>query len=173
MGYTVKKILKTDNNELAEFVHNVNSLDTNRKLKLTLPKLKAELGSMGKLWILYDDQNNVVGGIGIRINDIGVMNAGEISYMFMMDEHRSPRNLVLLLKEVLRVSKKYDMVYMTVDVKDKTMNRMLENSPRFFSGISTKTKEKKRMLNFWIADISNGKYTPEEQLNALDAKFNK
>ena len=125
--YEVRRIKATDNNELQKFADFYNE-SGQLTWKLNPQRLKSKLGSIGRLWGLYiEGTDQMVGTIGIKeIED----ELGEIGYLMIDPAHRSFPNLMSLYKSAFKYSRKFDSVYITTNIKNVVINKLLERTPK-------------------------------------------
>lgn len=129
--YVVKKIRLSDNEELDRFAKFYND-SGELTWKLTPQRIKTKMGSKGKLWGLYTkDTQELVGTIALKhVNDGASVDIGEMGYLMVHPEHRSIQNLMVLFKQAIKKAKLFDAVYVTTNVKNRTINKLLDRTPK-------------------------------------------
>ena len=132
--YVVKKILTSNREGLQEFSDFYND-STDQSWVLTPTRLMQAVGHKGMLWGLYTNSNELVGTIALKhIVDENDNDIGEIGYVNINEGHRTMANVVKLFKQPIMKSKQFDAVYVTSDIKNKGMNKVLDrisNTDRF------------------------------------------
>lgn len=119
---------KSDLQQFSDFYNGANNL----VWKLTPARLKARLKSRGRLWGLFiKGSDEMVGSIGLKtIKDDEGASLAEMGYLMVTKEHGSLPNVMLLYKSALKRVKMYDAVFMTTDVKNKTISKLLNKSSK-------------------------------------------
>lgn len=135
MQYDVRLIPLSDVDGLQAFADFYNE-SGQLTWQLTPSRLKQKVGSKGKLWGLYPQgSDEIVGTIGLKTiqshnSDTPDVDLGEIGYVMVDSEHRSLQNVMKMFKVVLAKARKFDAVYITTNVKNKTINKLLDRTPK-------------------------------------------
>jgi len=128
--YDIKKILLSDTLEVQKFADFYN-ISGQLSWKLTPQRLKQKMGNKGMLWGLYNmDTDTLVGTIGLKQIEDSEHDLGEIGYVMVDEAHRSLPNIMKLYKTVIRKSNRFDAVYITTNVKNKVINKLLDRTPK-------------------------------------------
>jgi hypothetical protein len=169
--YEIREISRTDQEELQRFSDLVNE-GSQLTWKLNPTKLTSKMGSRGSLWGLYNG-DEMVGTVGIKEADIGGFMAGEMGYLFILPEHRSLKNVSLMLKTILKESKRFDLLFATTNKNNRAINVLMDRTKKMDYVLTTRSPYSANMLNFWLSGISNKKISRDEQIQALTEKFGK
>jgi len=129
--YDLRPIKITDAEGLQQFADFYND-SGNLTWKLTPNRLKKKLGSRGRLWGLYQQgSDQMIGSIGLKtIKDEEGSRLAEMGYLMIAKTHRSLPNVMILYKAALKRVKTFDAVFMTTDIKNKTINKLLDRSAK-------------------------------------------
>ena len=129
--YVVKKISTRDREALHTFADFYNSAGQLTWV-LTPTRLLQKIGTKGRLWGLYTKSNNeLVGTIGLKhLVDDSNHDLGEIGYTMVAEGHRSLPNVMKLFKAALVKAKTFDAVFITTNTKNRTMNKLLDRTPK-------------------------------------------
>lgn len=123
----IMKIANRDNLQtFSDFYNEAGTLTW----KLTPSRLKQKLGSRGRLWGLFvKGTDEMVGSIGLKtIKDEEGSSLAEMGYLMISKGHGSLPNVMLLYKAALKRVKMYDAVFMTTDIRNKVINKLLDKS---------------------------------------------
>ena len=167
MDYMIKKIDRSDKEGLTAFSNMVNAGSFQKSFKVNPMKLVKKLGTIGGIYGLYTEDGELVGGIGMKHKQFGDVNAGEVAYLIITEEHRSMKNLILLFKRILIASKKFDMVYFMTEVRNKVLNKLMDRSPKIEYVFDGKSPVGNMKVKYWLSTINNKQYTPEDQAQIL------
>jgi hypothetical protein len=171
--YEVREIDRHDTETLKLFCDMVNK-NTGQlvSLKLTPQKLIMKMGILGSIWGMYPiGSTELVGGVAVKQKPIVHMSGAEIGYLFLVPEHRSLKNVVLLYKAALDNARRFDVVYLTTNVRNRSVNRLLSRTPRMKYAFTAKNPKMKTVLHYWISVFSNKRHTEEERIAALKTEF--
>ena len=129
--YDVRLIKLTDTEGLQQFADFYNE-SGQLTWALTPARLKQKVGSKGKLWGLYPSgSDQLVGTIGLKVvQSTSDADLGEIGYVMVATEHRSLQNIMKLFKVVLAKARRFDAVYITTNVKNRVINKLLDRTPK-------------------------------------------
>lgn len=129
--YEIKIIKISDGEGLQAFANFYNKAGT-LSWQLTPARLKKKLGSRGRLWTLnLVGTGDIVGSIGLKtIKDDEGSTLAEMGYL-MLDKgngHGSLPNVMLLFKAALKRVRSFDAVFMTTDIRNKIINKLLDRT---------------------------------------------
>lgn len=167
--YEVREISRSDQEELQRFADLVNE-GSQLTWKLNPTKLTAKMGARGSLWGLYNG-DEMVGTVGIKEADLGGFTAGEMGYLFILPEHRSLKNVQVLLRSILKEAKRFDLLFATTNKNNRAINTLMDRTKKMDYVFTARSPFSANMLNFWLAGISNKKISRDEQIQALESKF--
>lgn len=129
--YDVRVIKISDKAGLQMFSDFYNEAGT-LSWKLTPQRLLKRLGSRGRLWGLFvKGSDEMVGSIGLKvIKDEEGSSLAEMGYLMLAKEHSSLPNVLKLYRAALKRVKMFDAVFMTTDVKNKKINKLLDRDSK-------------------------------------------
>ena len=129
--YEIRVMKIANRDELQQFSDFYNDANT-LAWKLTPSRLKSKMGSRGRLWGLFiKGTDEMVGSIGLKtIKDDEGSSLAEMGYLMIAKGHGSLPNVMLLYKAALKRVKMFDAVFMTTDVKNKVINKLLDKSTK-------------------------------------------
>jgi predicted acetyltransferase len=147
VDYEVRKIRVSDAaglQEFSDFYNNSGELTW----KLTPQRLKKKIGSKGKLWGLYvKETGEMVGSIGLKhVNDGATVDIGEMGYAMLHPDHRSLPNLMTIFKQAIRKARAFDAVYVTTNTKNRTINKLLDRTPKLEKILKIKSQFSNNLL---------------------------
>lgn len=158
--YEVKKIRLQDSSALQDFADFYNSA-SQLSWSLTPSRIKQKMGSKGRLWGLYIKGTDIlVGTIGLKHIESDGHDLGEMGYTMVDPDHRSLQNIMLLYKEAIKKAKRFDTTFITTNVKNKTINKLLDRTPKVIQLYKIRsTFGTGNMLYVWGVKTSN--FDPE------------
>ena len=126
--YEMKRIKNSNRAELQKFAEFYNQ-SGQLSWTLTPQKILQKLGSKGRIWGLYiKGTDNLVGTIGIKDLGVGDQDIAEMGYVMVAPEHRSLPNVMMMFKEALRYSRKFDDVFITTNTNNRPINTLLDRT---------------------------------------------
>lgn len=160
--YEVRRMKITNIQDLQEFSDFYN---TSGQLtwQLTPTRLKQKMGSKGRLWGLFiEGTDSLVGTIGLKeIED----ELGEIGYLMIHENHRSLKNVLLLYKAAFKYSRKFNTVYVTTNIKNKTINKLLDRFSKIDKMFKIRSPFGGGANNLFVWVVNTGKQDVEHLTN--------
>jgi hypothetical protein len=157
LQYEVKRIKNSNREELQKFADFYN-IWGKVKWNLTPQRIISKLGSKGRLWGLYiKGTNDFVGSIGIKDVSTSTDELGEIGYIAIEPEHRGLPNVMMLFKEVIRYSRKFDNVYATTNTAGddaKKVNGLLDRTGKAEKILKIRSPYSRNLLYVWSIKTS-------------------
>ena len=156
--YEVRKIMLTDNNELQKFADFYN-MAGQLSWQLNPSRIKSKIGTKGRLWGLYiKDSDMLVGTIAVKEIETEL---GEVGYLMLDPDHRSFKNVMTLYRVILKYSRKFESVYITTNIKNKTINKLLDKTEKIEKMFMAKSQfgGGANLLYVWI--VKTGRENPE------------
>lgn len=154
LQYEVKRIKNSDRDELQKFADFYNQ-SGQLSWTLTPQKIIQKLGSKGRIWGLYiKGTSDLVGTIGIKDLSVGEQDMGEIGYVMVSPEHRSLQNLMMMFKEVIRYSRKFDDVFATTNTNNRPINVLLDRTGKADKILKIRSPYSRNLLFVWNINTS-------------------
>jgi len=149
-NYELRTIKISDSQGLQQFSEFYNEAGT-LSWKLTPNRLKQKLGSRGRLWGLFiEGTDEMVGSIGLKtIKDDEGQSLAEMGYLMIAKGHGSLPNVMTLYKAALKRVKSFDAVFMTTDVKNRKINKLLDRSNKSHLVLMIKSPFSNNKLYVW------------------------
>jgi len=149
--YEVRVIKISDKAGLQMFADFYNEAGT-LSWKLTPQRLLTKLGSRGRLWGLFvKGTDQMAGSIGLKtIKDEEGSSLAEMGYLMLDKEHSSLPNVLKLYKAALKRVKMFDAVFMTTDVKNKKINKLLNRDSKSTLFLNIKSPFSNSKLYVWM-----------------------
>jgi len=167
--YYVEEISRSDSEMLQAFADFYNE-SGQLSWKLNVSKLKGKLGSRGLAYGLFAD-GELVGTIGLKQTDIQGYRGAEIGYLMIDEEHRSFRNLMMLYKQALRGAKRFDIVFVTTNIKNRPINVLLTKTNKIEKILKIKSPYSSNKLYVWQSLRTNGDVPRDERYEVLRQHF--
>lgn len=167
--YYVEEISKSDTEQLQNFADFYNE-SGQLSWKLNISKLKSKLGSRGLAYGLYTN-GELVGTIGLKQTDVQGYNGAEIGYLMIDEEHRSFKNLMMMYKQALRGAKRFDIVFVTTNIKNRTINVLLSKTNKIEKILKIKSPYSSNKLFVWQSLRTNGDVPRDERYEVLRQHF--
>lgn len=169
MNYHVEEIKRTDTERLQPLVNLINA-GSQLSWVLTPSRFLSKIGPRGRVFALLDDSGAPMGVIALKQTQIGEYDAAEIGYLFVDPSARSFQNVIMLYKEALKVSNKYDFVFGTTNSKNKTVNTLLARTPKMEYVFKAKSPYSSNILFYWIV-LGNSQISDAEKEQALRDEY--
>ena len=145
----VKEIRKSNQEELkkvSDFYNQAGQLSW----QLNPNRIKQKMGSKGKIWALYNPDNEIVGTIGVKVLEEDEYDIGEIGYVMIKEGYRSIRNLLMLYDIAFKYAKRFDAMIITTRVSNKRINTLLNQSKRVERLFKIRSPYSTNLLYVWI-----------------------
>jgi hypothetical protein len=154
VSYEMRKIKVSDNQGLQMFSDFYNE-SGQLSWRLTPQRLKSKMGSKGQLWGLFiKGTDEMVGSIGLKhIKEDASVDLAEMGYLMLHPNHRSLPNLMTLAKKAIMKAKSFDAVYITTNVKNRTINKLMDRTPKADKILKIKSNYSNNLL--WVYSINS------------------
>lgn len=148
--YELKVIKVSDTAGLQQFSDFYNEAGT-LSWSLTPNRLKQRIGSRGRLWGLYiQGTDQMIGSIGLKtVKDDEGQRLAEMGYLMLTKGHGTLPNVMTLYKAALKRVKTFDAVFMTTDIKNRKINKLLDRSNKSHLSLMIKSPYSTAKLYVW------------------------
>lgn len=160
VSYHVDEVMLHDDEEVSTFTDLIND-GGQLSWTLTPDRLRSKLGSKGKLFGLYNDQD-AVGVIGIKEAIVDGVTGGEIGYLYIDPDYRSLQNAIKLYNIALDNAHRFPFLMATTVTSNRQVNTLLDKSSKMKKLFTIKSPYSSNMLNYWLAYDSSGSFTFDE-----------
>ena len=172
--YFVKRIDRNDTDLLSQFADLYNQ-SGQLTWQLSPSRVVQKLGRMGEAYGLFVDVDKhavrLVGTVAVKASDIAQYDVGEIGYLWIEPEHRTFRNVSALYSAVKKVSKKFDIVYNSTNVKNEGINKLLSYAKGMTKIFTAKSQYSTNRLHYWLSSNNNGDIPARDQISILKDQF--
>lgn len=168
--FKIVEILKSNTDDVQKVCDLINAV-SKRSMPITPARLKTSLGASGRIFMMVDGDDTVVGTCSLRERPMGDLVAGEVTNLYVAEgKARTVQNVIALYRVAATADHQFDFVYCLSNHRTRVMNQILQRVPDLRRVMKVKSDTASKIDFVWVFEKS--KVDVEIAKAALKDHFN-